>query len=74
MAFIEKSKAINNKIESNKAQNDLVRQVAKIWLYHHENIGEFLTGEEDFPEKDLLEKAATIQRFEYLLLSSELKK
>ena len=59
MAFTEKSKAINNKIESFKAQNDLGRQVSKIWLYHHENIGE---------------KAATIQRFEYLILNSELKK
>ena len=35
---------------------------------------EFLTGEEALLEKNLLEKAATIKRFEYLLLGIELKK
>ena len=33
-----------------------------------------LTGKDVLPEKDLLEKAATMKRFEYWLLSSELKK
>ena len=35
---------------------------------------EFLTGEDVLPEKGLLEKAATIKRFEYSPLGKELKK
>ena len=35
---------------------------------------EFLIGGDVLPEKELLEKAATIKRFEYLSLHSELKK
>ena len=35
---------------------------------------EFLTGKDVSPEKDLLEKAATIKRFEYLPWGSALKK
>ena len=35
---------------------------------------EFLTGKDVFPEKDFLEKAATIKTFEYSALGSELKK
>ena len=35
---------------------------------------EFLTLKDILPEKDLLEKAATIKRFEYLPLRNELKK
>ena len=34
----------------------------------------FLTGEDVLLERDLLEKAATIKRSEYLPLGSELKK
>ena len=34
---------------------------------------EFLTGKDVLPEKDLLEKAATIKRFEYSPLDKELK-
>ena len=33
-----------------------------------------MTGKEFLPEKDLLEKAATMKRFEYPPLESELKK
>ena len=33
-----------------------------------------LTGKDVLSEKDLLEKVATMKRFEYWLLSSELKK
>ena len=33
-----------------------------------------MTGKDVLPEKDLLEKAATIKRFEYSLLGKELKK
>ena len=35
---------------------------------------EFLTGEDVLPEKDLLEKAASIKRYKYSPLGSELKK
>ena len=35
---------------------------------------EFLTGKDVLPEKDLLGKAATLKRFEYSPLGSELKK
>ena len=35
---------------------------------------DFLTSEFVLPEKDLLEKAATIKRFDYAPLGSELKK
>ena len=34
---------------------------------------EFLSGKDVLPEKDLLEKAATIKRFEYSPLDKELK-
>ena len=76
MSISEKIKAINNKIEKNKAQYNLDRQTAKISALLSENVSiyEFLTGKVVLPEKDLLEKAATMKRFEYLLLGSELKK
>ena len=40
------------------------------------NIGkyEFLVGKDVLPEEDLLEKAATIKRYEYSPFSSEMKK
>ena len=40
------------------------------------NIGkdEYLTGEDVLPEKGLLEKAATIKRFKYWPIGSELEK
>ena len=37
------------------------------------NIWIFFTGKDVSPEKDLLEKTATIKRFEFLLLSKVLK-
>ena len=76
MSISEKIKAINNKIEQNKAQYNLDRQTAKISALLSENVSiyEFLMGKVVLPEKDLLEKAATMKRFEYLLLGSELKK
>ena len=41
-----------------------------------ENVGkyEFLTSKDVSPKKDLLEKAATVKRFEKLLKGSHLKK
>ena len=40
-----------------------------------ENVGKYevLTGKDVLPKEDSLEKAATIKRFEYLRLVSELK-
>ena len=75
MTISEKIKTINNKIEQNKAQNDLDRETAKISALSSGNISkyEFLTGKDVLPEKNLLEKAATMKKFEYSLLGKELK-
>ena len=66
MSNSEKIKAINNKIQQNKAQYDLDQQTAEISALSSRIVGkyEFLTGKDVLPEKDLLEKAATIKRFE----------
>ena len=63
-------------MEQNKAQFDLDRLPAKNSFISSGNghKHEFLTGEDVFPEKVLLEKAATIKRFEYSPLGSELKR
>ena len=76
MSISEKIKAINNKIEQNKAQYNLDRQTAKIsgLLSGSVSKQEFLTGRDVLPEKDLLGKAAALKRFEYSLLGKELKK
>ena len=65
MSVSEKIKAINDKIEQNKAQYDLDRENAKILSSPSGNIikYEFLTGQDVLPEKDLLEKTATTKRF-----------
>ena len=75
MSISDKIKAINSKIEQNKAQYNLDRQTAKISALSTGNVGkyEFLTGKDVLPEKDFLEKAATMKRFEYLPLDKELK-
>ena len=72
MTASEKIKTIDNKIKQNKS----LRQIAKILALSSGNVGkyEFLTGEKVLPEKWVLEKAATIKRFEYSPLGSELKK
>ena len=59
MSISEKIKAINDKIEQNKAQYNLDTQTAKISPLSLGNINKhkFLTGEDVLPEKDLLEKA-----------------
>ena len=71
-----RKKAINSKIEQNKAQHNLDRKTAKISALSSGAVSkyEFLTGKDVLPEKDLLEKAATMKRFEYSPLSKELKK
>ena len=76
MTVKEKIKTINNTIKQNKAQYNLDRQTAKISAFSSGNVGkyEFQTGKDVLPEKYLLEKAATIKKFEYSPLGSELKK
>ena len=60
----------------NKAQYNLERETAKISSLSSRNLSkyEFFTGGNVLPEKDLLEKAAIIKRFEYSSSGSELKK
>ena len=74
MIISEKIRTVDNKIEQNEAQYDLDRQTAKISALSSGNVSkcEFLTGRGVLPEKDLLEKAAALKRFEYLSLGSEL--
>ena len=75
MSIGEKNKTVNNKFEQNKAQYSLDRQTVKISALSSGNVSkyEFLTGKDVLPEKDLLEKAATMKRFEYSPLDNELK-
>ena len=67
----EKIKTVNYKIKQNKAKYNLDWQKVKISALSSENVGkyELLTGNDV-----LLEKAATIKRFEYSPLGRELKK
>ena len=76
MSISEKIKTIDNKIEQNKIQYDLDRQTAKISALSSVNVSKygFLTGKDVLPEKDFLEKAATMKIFEYSPLGKELKK
>ena len=75
MNISEKIKAINERIEQNKAQYNLDGQTAKISALSTGKACkyEFLTGKDVSPEKDFLEKAATMERFEYSPLGKELK-
>ena len=65
MSISEKIKTIDNKLEQNKAQYNLDRQTAKISPLSSGNVSkfEFLSGKDVLPEKELLEKAATMKRF-----------
>ena len=76
MSISEKIKTINNKIEQNKAQYILHRQSAKIYALSSGNVStyELLTGKDVLPEKDLLERAAALKRFQHSPLGKELKK
>ena len=67
MSISEKIKAINNKIEQNKAKYNLDRQTAKISALSSGNNRkyEFLTCKDILPEEDLLEKTAALKRFVY---------
>ena len=74
MSISEKIKTTDNKIEPNKAQYNLHRQIAKIFASSSGNVSKnkFVTGKDVLREKDLLEKAATMRRFEYFPLGKEL--
>ena len=76
MSISGKIKTIDNKIEQNLPQYNLDRQNAKISLLSSRNGRkyELFTGEDVLPEKELLEKAASVKRFEHSLLGKELKK
>ena len=76
MTVSEEIKTIDNKIEQNKTQYNWDRQTAKISSLSSGNVGKhkFLTSDDVLPEKGLLEKAASIKRFEYSPLGNELKK
>ena len=54
MSISEKIKAINNKIDQNKARDNLDKQPAKISDLSSGNIGkyEFLTSKDVLPEKN----------------------
>ena len=54
-------------MEQNKAQYDLDRQTTKISALSSENVSkyELLTGKDVLLERELLEKATAIKRFEY---------
>ena len=75
MSVSEKIKTIDNNIEQDKAQYNSDRQTAKISALSSGNVSkyEFLTCKDVLPEKDLLEEAATMKRFEYSPLGKELK-
>ena len=72
----EKIKTVDNKIDQNNDRYDLDRQTVKITALSSGNVSkyEFLTGKDVLAEKNLLEKAAAMKRFEYSLLGKELKK
>ena len=57
MSISGKIKAVNNKINQNKAQYNLDRQFAKISTLSSRNVSkyEFLTSKDVSPEKNLLE-------------------
>ena len=76
MSINEKMKIVNKKIEQNKVQYNLDRKTAKISAEPSGNASkyEFLIGKDVLTEKDLLEKAASMKRFENSPLGKELKK
>ena len=75
VAINEKIETIDNKIKQNKAEYNLDRQTAEISPLSSGNVSkyQFWTGKDVLPEKELLEQAGTMKRFEYSLLHKELK-
>ena len=64
MNISDKIKAINNKIEQNKAQYDLDRQTAKNSALSSGNVSkyEFLTDKDVLSEKRLVRKSCCIEQ------------
>ena len=75
MSISKKIKAINNKIEQNKAQYDLDRKTSKIFTLSSGNVSkyEILTDKDVLLEKELLEKATAMKIFEYFPTGKESK-
>ena len=75
MSISKKIKAVNKKVQQNQARYNLDRQTAKIPALSSGDVGkhELLTGKDVLLEKDLLEKASAIKRFEYLPLCKKLQ-
>ena len=67
MTVSEKTKLINNKMEQNKAQDNLNGETAKISALSSGNASkyEFLFGKDVLPKKDLFEKAANMKKIKY---------
>ena len=65
-----------DKVEQKKVQCSLNIQTAKIFATSSGNVSryKFLTAEGNLPEKEMLEKAATITTFGYLVSGSVFKK
>ena len=70
MSISKKIKAMDNKIEQNKAQYNLEIQTAEISHLSSGNVNkdEFLTGKVVLPEKDLPEKSSIMKQFKYSTL------
>ena len=74
MTVSEKTTTTDNKIEENKAQYDLDDKLRRFQFYHQEEQVKLNFGQQDvLPEEELLQKAATIKRFEYSPLGIQLK-
>ena len=68
-------RTINKKIEQNKDPYDLDNKKLRFWLFHQEILAKInFCLANMFYRKRLVKIVATIKRFEYLLLGSELKK
>ena len=67
MTVSEKTKLINNKMEQNKAQDNLNGETAKISALSSGNASkyEFLFGKDVLPKKDLFQKAANMKKIKY---------
>ena len=67
MSVSKKIKKPDNIIKQKKDQFNLDRKTPKISTLSLGNVSkyEFLTGKDVLPEKDLLQKAVKIKRFEY---------
>ena len=76
MSISEKTKTIDKKIEQNQTQYNLDRQTDQISALSSGNVSkyEFLTGKDLSSEKEQLEKAAALKRFEYSPLGKAFEK